>query len=105
MAMKLVVILIMNTAPYKSMTASVLLFWSIYGYRLAMYVCPPAYLLEPVLLRLGRLTHLALQLLLLPTHGPNNYEDINPKCRLYLGLIEFIDWRHRQSSWYLQLAL
>jgi hypothetical protein len=28
--------------------------------------CPPAYLLEPVLLRLGRLAHLALQLLLLP---------------------------------------
>jgi hypothetical protein len=37
--------------------------------------CPPAYLLEPVLLRLGRLTHLALQLLLLPTQGPNNYKD------------------------------
>jgi hypothetical protein len=26
--------------------------------------------------------------------------DKNPKCRLYLCLIEFIDWRYSQSCWY-----
>ncbi len=29
----------------------------------------------------------------------------NPECRLYWCLIEFIDWRYNQSSWYFQLAL
>ncbi len=29
----------------------------------------------------------------------------NPKCRLYLCLIEFIDWRNSQSRWYFQPLL
>ncbi len=29
----------------------------------------------------------------------------NPKCRLYRCLIEFIDWRYSQSSWYLRPLL
>ncbi len=29
----------------------------------------------------------------------------NPKCRLYWCLIEFIDWRHRQSWWYFRTLL
>ncbi len=29
----------------------------------------------------------------------------NPKCRLYWGLIEFIDWRYSQSCWYFRPAL
>ncbi len=34
--------------------------------------------------------------------GRNNYEEPNPKCRLYWCLIEFIDWRCTQSCWYFQ---
>jgi hypothetical protein len=30
-------------------------------------------------------------------YPPNNYKDNNPKCRLYLCLIEFRDWRYSQS--------
>ncbi len=29
----------------------------------------------------------------------------NPKCRLYWCLIEFIDWRYNQSSWYFRSFL
>jgi hypothetical protein len=29
----------------------------------------------------------------------------NPKCRLYLCLIEFIDWRYSQSCWYFSTQL
>ncbi len=29
----------------------------------------------------------------------------NPKCRLYWCLIEFIDWRYSQSSWYFRPLL
>jgi hypothetical protein len=29
----------------------------------------------------------------------------NPKCHLYWCLIEFIDWRHRQSRWYFRPLL
>ncbi len=33
-------------------------------------------------------------------HGLINYKDTKIKCRLYWCLIEFIDWRYRQSCWY-----
>jgi hypothetical protein len=35
-------------------------------------------------------------------HGRNNYEEPNPKCRLYWCLIEFVDWRYTHSCWYFQ---
>jgi hypothetical protein len=42
-------------------------------------------------------------------YGSGSVSETLPKCRLYWCLIEFIDWRYRQSCWYflppLKLAL
>ncbi len=33
-------------------------------------------------------------------HGLINYKNTKTKCRIYWGLIEFIDWRYSHSCWH-----